>query len=181
VLHKTAESCSHVITRAISPAFSISAQWSALRPAVHYPGEMTSGTHWIGGWVVLRPGLDIEARGQILRLCRGLNPGRPVCSHTLHWQCNLIVRPSDRQLRQLKARERCVRLGVGDVDQCRDVPLWLKCEDNTDNSVASISLDKANCGVNSTPFIPSVNHFNKTEMRRRIHNGGILTLRTVNK
>jgi hypothetical protein len=33
--------------------------WSASRPG---PGERTPGTHWTGGWVGLRPGLDTEAR-----------------------------------------------------------------------------------------------------------------------
>jgi hypothetical protein len=46
------------------------------------PGKRTPGTHWIGGWVGLRPGLDTEARGKILCLCRGSNPVRPVCDQT---------------------------------------------------------------------------------------------------
>jgi hypothetical protein len=44
----------------------------------------TPGTHWIGGWVDLRAGVDPETRGKILCLCRGLNSGQPVCSHTLY-------------------------------------------------------------------------------------------------
>jgi hypothetical protein len=28
---------------------------------------------------------DTEARGKILCLCRGLNPGRPLCCQTLYW------------------------------------------------------------------------------------------------
>jgi hypothetical protein len=42
-------------------------------------------THWIGGWVGLRAGLDTEARGKTLCLCQGLNAGHPVCSQTLYW------------------------------------------------------------------------------------------------
>jgi hypothetical protein len=38
------------------------------------------GTNWTGGWVSLRAGLDIEARGKILCLCWGSNPGHPVCT-----------------------------------------------------------------------------------------------------
>jgi hypothetical protein len=34
--------------------------------------------------VGLRPGLDREATGKILCLCRGPNPGRPICSQTPH-------------------------------------------------------------------------------------------------
>jgi hypothetical protein len=41
-------------------------------------------THWIGRWVSLRADLDTEARRKILCLCRGSNPGRPVCSQTLY-------------------------------------------------------------------------------------------------
>jgi hypothetical protein len=50
-------------------------------PAVLYPRKVsTSGTHWTGGWMGLRAGLDTEARGKILSLCLRLNPGRPVFS-----------------------------------------------------------------------------------------------------
>jgi hypothetical protein len=52
-------------------------------PAVLYPGEGTPGTHCTGGWVGPRAGLDAEARGKILCLCRGSNPGHPVHSHTI--------------------------------------------------------------------------------------------------
>jgi hypothetical protein len=51
-------------------------------PPAHYPRESIRGTHWIGGWVGIRSGLDTEARGKIHCLCRRLNPDRPVCSHT---------------------------------------------------------------------------------------------------
>jgi hypothetical protein len=49
-------------------------------PAMLYPQERTPSAHWRGGWVGLRVGLDTEARGKILILCRGSNPGCPVCS-----------------------------------------------------------------------------------------------------
>jgi hypothetical protein len=42
--------------------------------------RFTPGTHWIGGWMGLTAGLDTEAWGRILCLCRVSNPGRPVCS-----------------------------------------------------------------------------------------------------
>jgi hypothetical protein len=53
-------------------------------PAALYPREKTPGTHCTGGWVGRRAGLDAEARGKILCLCRGSNPGRPVRSQTLY-------------------------------------------------------------------------------------------------
>jgi hypothetical protein len=43
-------------------------------PAALCPGERTSGTHWIGGWVGLRAGLDTEARGNILCLYGDRSP-----------------------------------------------------------------------------------------------------------
>jgi hypothetical protein len=52
-------------------------------PVMLYPRERTLGTHCTGGWVGLRAGLDTEDRGKILRLCRGSNPGRSVCSQTV--------------------------------------------------------------------------------------------------
>jgi hypothetical protein len=41
------------------------------------PGERTPGTHWIGGWVGPRAGLDAGARRKI-RPCRGSNLDRPI-------------------------------------------------------------------------------------------------------
>jgi hypothetical protein len=43
-------------------------------PAAFTPGERTPGTYWTGGWVGPRAGLDAEARGKVLCLCRGSNP-----------------------------------------------------------------------------------------------------------
>jgi hypothetical protein len=60
-------------------------EWSASRPAALCPRERTAATHWTGGWVGLRAGLNTEARGKILFLCTGPNHGRPVCSQTLYW------------------------------------------------------------------------------------------------
>jgi hypothetical protein len=48
-----------------------------------YPRERTPDTYWIGGWMGLRAGLNTEARGKVLFLCRGSNLCRPVCSHAL--------------------------------------------------------------------------------------------------
>jgi hypothetical protein len=33
-------------------------EWSASRPGRYTPRERAHGTHWIGGWVDLRAGLD---------------------------------------------------------------------------------------------------------------------------
>jgi hypothetical protein len=33
-------------------------EWSASRPGRFTPGEKAAGTHWIGGWVGPRAGLD---------------------------------------------------------------------------------------------------------------------------
>jgi hypothetical protein len=49
--------------------------------------ERTPGTHFTGGWVGLRVGLDTEARGEILLPLPGIeprSPGRPVRSQTLY-------------------------------------------------------------------------------------------------
>jgi hypothetical protein len=47
-------------------------------PAALYPGERIPGTHWTGGWVGPRAGLNTEDRGKILCPCRGSNLVRPV-------------------------------------------------------------------------------------------------------
>jgi hypothetical protein len=46
--------------------------------ALLHPGKGPSGTHWTGGWVGPRDGLDTEATGKISCLCRGLKLDRPV-------------------------------------------------------------------------------------------------------
>jgi hypothetical protein len=53
-------------------------------PAALYPRGKDPGTHWTGGWVGPRAGLDAEARRKVLCLCRRSNPGRPVRSQTLY-------------------------------------------------------------------------------------------------
>jgi hypothetical protein len=54
--------------------------------AALYPQGKTPGTHWIGGWVGLRVGLDTGARGKVLLPLPGVEPRllSPVRSHTLH-------------------------------------------------------------------------------------------------
>jgi hypothetical protein len=67
----------------ISYSFTTSAldggERSASRPGRTFkPGERTPGTHWTGGWVGPRAGLDTEARGKILCPLRESNSDRPV-------------------------------------------------------------------------------------------------------
>jgi hypothetical protein len=38
------------------------------------PGERTPGTHWTGGWVGLRAGMDKEVRGKIISPMPGIEP-----------------------------------------------------------------------------------------------------------
>jgi hypothetical protein len=46
------------------------------------PGRFTPGTHWIGGWVDPRAGLDAVAKRKQFHhcACRELNPSRPARS-----------------------------------------------------------------------------------------------------
>jgi hypothetical protein len=67
-----------------SYSFSTSAldgEWSASRPGHAF----TPGTHWTGGWVGPRAGLETEATRKILCPRRELNPDRlvvqPVVKH----------------------------------------------------------------------------------------------------
>jgi hypothetical protein len=60
-------------------------EWSASRPCRFTPGEGAHGTHWIGGWVGPRTGLDAVEKRKILPL-QGLELrplGRPAYSPSL--------------------------------------------------------------------------------------------------
>jgi hypothetical protein len=41
-------------------------EWSTSRPGRFTPGERAPGTHWIGGWVDLRAGLDDQEKKKFL-------------------------------------------------------------------------------------------------------------------
>jgi hypothetical protein len=47
-----------------------------LRPL--YPGEIVPGTHWIGGWMVSRTGLDAVVKRKIPSFCRDSSPRTPI-------------------------------------------------------------------------------------------------------
>jgi hypothetical protein len=59
-------------------------EWSASRPGHALPPGKDPRYPLTGGWVGIRAGLDTEDTGKVLCLCRGLNPGPPVCSQTLY-------------------------------------------------------------------------------------------------
>jgi hypothetical protein len=46
----------------------VGGEWSTSRPGRFTPGERVPGTHWIGGWVALRAGLDDLEKRQFLTL-----------------------------------------------------------------------------------------------------------------
>jgi hypothetical protein len=77
------------------------------------PGKMISSTHWIGGSVGLRAVCTQEAKGKILCLCRVSNPGRPVCSQTLHW----LSYPQHSLPWELQISQKWDRLNMGGCTQ----------------------------------------------------------------
>jgi hypothetical protein len=56
---------------------AVGSEWSATRPGRFIPGEKDTGTHWIGGWVGPRTGLDEVEKRKFLTLS-GLEL-RPLC------------------------------------------------------------------------------------------------------
>jgi hypothetical protein len=69
--------------RGIAPPFSTSelygGEWSD-----SCLGRFTPGTHWMGGWVGPRTGLDVVEKRKVALLCRESNPGRPARSLSLY-------------------------------------------------------------------------------------------------
>jgi hypothetical protein len=61
-------------------------EWSVSRPGRFTPGERAPGTHWVGGWVGPRAGLDDVEKRKFLTLPRlELRPlGRPARSQSLY-------------------------------------------------------------------------------------------------
>jgi hypothetical protein len=53
-------------------------EWSASRPFPFTPRERAPGTHWIGGWVGPRAGLDAVMKGKIPSPRRESNPRTPI-------------------------------------------------------------------------------------------------------
>jgi hypothetical protein len=57
---------------------------SASQPGRFTSAEKASGTHWIGGWVGPKAGLDAVEQRKIYCPCRESNPGRPARSPSLY-------------------------------------------------------------------------------------------------
>jgi len=55
-------------------------EWSASQPACFTPRERVQVTHWIGGWVSPRAGLDVVTKRKIPSSCQESNPGCPTHS-----------------------------------------------------------------------------------------------------
>jgi hypothetical protein len=64
----------------------VGGEWSASRPCHLIPGERVPGTHWIGGWVGHRFGLDdLETRKCLILAGLELRPlGRPARNQSLY-------------------------------------------------------------------------------------------------
>jgi hypothetical protein len=56
-------------------------EWSASRPGRFTPRERAPGTHWIGGWLGPRAGLDTVVNRKIPSPRRESNPRTPIVQH----------------------------------------------------------------------------------------------------
>jgi hypothetical protein len=70
-------------------------------PATLYPRERTPGTHWIGGWVGPRAGIDTEAREET---CASAGDRIPVVQSVVYgWvlqsMCVVFVREAADEIR----------------------------------------------------------------------------------
>jgi hypothetical protein len=64
---------------------------SASRPGRALALGKDTDTHWTGGWVGVRAGLDTDARGKILYLCQGSNPSHSAVQ-IQKYTCNSVQR-----------------------------------------------------------------------------------------
>jgi hypothetical protein len=80
-------SSTHPLTSALDGG-----EWLASRPGSFTPRERVPGTHWIGGWVGSRAGLDKVSKKNITRSRRDSNPD------------HLIVQPVAQSWCLIKAR-----------------------------------------------------------------------------
>jgi hypothetical protein len=60
-------------------------EWSASRPGRYTPGERSPDTHWIGGWVDPRTGLDDEKKRKFLTLPGLERPARNQSRYRLRY------------------------------------------------------------------------------------------------
>jgi hypothetical protein len=72
----------------IAPPFLASeingGEWSASRSGRFIPGERATGTHWIGGWVGPRAGVDTEVKKKIFCSYHESDPGIAARSLSLY-------------------------------------------------------------------------------------------------
>jgi hypothetical protein len=59
-------------------------EWSATLTSCFTPREIAPGTHWIGGWVGPRAGLDAVEKRRISCPCRESNPGSQARNPSLY-------------------------------------------------------------------------------------------------
>jgi hypothetical protein len=73
----------------IAPTFFTSAldggEWSASRPCRFTPGARAPGTHWIGGWVGPRAGLDTAGQRKSCTAGYRTQAAQPVARHHTDW------------------------------------------------------------------------------------------------
>jgi hypothetical protein len=86
----------------------VGGEWSASRPCRFTLGERAPSTHWIGGWVDLRAGLDYVEKRKFLTLS-GLElrllgrPARSQSLYRLHYP-RLIITENSNIVQQSNAR-----------------------------------------------------------------------------
>jgi hypothetical protein len=59
-------------------------EWSSSRPGCSTPRKRAPSTHWIGGWVGPRAGLDMVLKRKIPSPHQESNPDHPACSQSLY-------------------------------------------------------------------------------------------------
>jgi hypothetical protein len=109
-------SSTHSLTSALDGG-----EWSASWPGRFTPRERDPDSHWIGGWMGHRTGMDTVSKRKIPSPCRDLNPDHPIVQP-------IVSRYTDCAILALCSSYRQVKIRNGNISYRTVIPFRLKIQ-----------------------------------------------------